>query len=819
MAQVKPVNKKKMSRNALIATVIALVIVLAFALSLIAGTGIFFRAKKGATSDNFKVNASMMEYYANSYFQNWYSENYYYILLGYLSFDQSIPLNEQYTDSAKTQTYYDYFVAGTKSMVQTYLKYYESAKADSSVDFEQLENDAKQYAKDSIKSLKEAAKTYSQSYYEQYGQTVSFAEYIRQNFGSNVNQNDLKKALILEHIASSYYEIVYDRINGEVDDAREDKFFEDNLSSFVSAEYLVYSLTSANTVEFPKAEDYVGGAESAAYKAAIEGKTADEAAKIDPANYEGGEESQAYKDALLKAQDGKRLNEESLAKDKSVIERLAAATTPEEFKRIILEEKYDTSFDSAYETATKEYTDAEKPSENALNVYKTEELKKAIVDAVLAEEDDIDTSIINQDDLKKALVTDKYQSNFEAAYEEATKDLADDKKPSEDDLKAYNSEELKQAIIEAALKGESNIDETLIKVAEGSSEEWTAAAKELPAAVIEALKKAVESDKWLEAALTLPASVITNLETVLTNATKTGTYSLSTELGKKLFGGVKAEYGIEYEENETEGTNAPVNTAWSWDMLAINVENAKTTVKLAEEAIAELDEEIAAETDAEAKKALEESKKTLETSLETAKENLETAEEKLANVETTFEYSLSAYFVTEAAHRDDHTLRNVGHILFKVDSSAETDAGVSYKTSEEAKAAAEALLEQIKAACAEDGTISKEKFEEFASNTHDSSVFYDDVNKGDMVEEFEDWLFNATVEGEIGLVETSYGWHIMYFGGEGDEAAWRITANSGATDEDVNTWFEALPDYGIEFNDDIFATIFGVEESHEGHDH
>ncbi len=819
MAQVKPVNKKKMSKNSLIALIVAAVILLSFLLSLLVGTGIFFRAKKGAASDNFEVNASMMEYFANSYYQNWYSQNYYYIMLGYLSFDSSVPLNEQYTDSTKTQTYYDYFVAGTKTTVETYLKYCEAAKADKTVDFVQLEKDAKQYAKDSIKSLKEAAKTYSQSYYEQYGQTVNFSEYLRQNFGEHVNQSDLKKALIIEHIASSYYEIIYERVHDTVDDAREDKYFEDNLSAFVSAEYLVYSLTSQKTVTWPKAEDYVGGAESAAYKAATEGKKAEEIVKIKPEDYEGGEESAAYKEAYKTAESNRMANEESLAKDKSVIERLAAAATYEEFKRIIVEEKYDSSFDSAYNTATNKYTSTEKPSEAALNAYKTEALKKAIIDAVMNEDDDIDTSIINADELKKLLLTEKYQSNFETAYKNATKDWADDKKPTEDELKAFNSDELKNAIIEAAMKGESNVDEALIKVAEGSSEEWTTAAKQLPKTIVDALKTLASTDKWLKATTTLPASVITNLNTTITNATKTGTYTLTSELGKKLFGGVKAEFDIEYEENETEGTSAAANTAWMWDMLVINVENAKTSVKLAEEAIAELEEEIAAETDAEAKAALEESKKTLETSLESAKKTLETAEEKLANVEKTSEYSLSAYFVTEAAHREDYKLRNVGHILFKVDTTKDTDPAVSYKTKDEAKAAAEALLEQIKAACGEDGTISKEKFEEFGAKTHDSNVFYDDVNKGDMVEAFEEWLFAATTVGEIGLVETSYGWHIMYYGGESEEVAWRIDANEGATNEDIGTWFDGLPSYGIEFNEDIFADIFGIEDSHEGHNH
>ena len=80
-------------------------------------------------------------------------------MLGYISFNPNTPLNEQYTDASKAQTYYDYFVAGTKSTVETYLKYCEAAKADSSVDFDKLESEAKDYAKTSIDQLKEAAKT------------------------------------------------------------------------------------------------------------------------------------------------------------------------------------------------------------------------------------------------------------------------------------------------------------------------------------------------------------------------------------------------------------------------------------------------------------------------------------------------------------------------------------------------------------------------------------------------------------------------------------------------------------------------------------
>ena len=714
MANVKNTNKKKMSKPALAAAIVSIAILLGLVVSLLASSGIFFRVKNGASSDNFDVNASMMEYYTQSYYSNWYSQNYYYILLGYISFDPQKSLTEQYTDSSKTQTYYDYFVEGAKTTVSTYLKYCEAAKEDNAINFADIEAEADQYVKDSMKTLRESAKSAS----------TDLKTYVRSSFGQHVSVSDVKKALKIEHIAASYYEIVYDRMLKAVNEDRENEYFAKNLSSFVSAEYLIYTLSSSKTVTFPVADDYVGGAESKAYKAAIEGKTAQQIAdaKIDPADYEGGAESAAYKKAYETAESNKKSNETSLATDKALIEKLAAATTAEEFKKILLEEKYATTFSSAYTSATSKLEGDDKASDEIVNAYKTEELKKAIIDAVLA--------------------------------------------------------------------GEADVAEGTAKIPEGA-----------PA-------------KWAEAVKGLTKTVITNLNTVITNATKTGTYSLSTVLGNKLFGGVKEQYKIDYEKYEVTGTNAAAGDHWMANGLEMSVENAKLSLTITNGKIANLDEKIAAETDADKKKALEDEKKALADTVATLEANVKTAEEKLANVEKTSEYSFSAYFVTEAAHRDEYKLRDVGHILFKVDTTKDTDTAVSYKTFEEAEAAARALLETIKA----EPSLTKEKFEEFGKVTHDSNVFYEDVNKGDMVAEFEDWLFAAKEVGEVDLVKTTYGWHIMYFGGETD-IVWRATAKEGAANEDMSDWFDAL-DYEVTINDDIFSEIFGVNhDSHEGHNH
>ena len=622
MAQVKPTNKKKMTKPALAAMIVSIVILLGLVVSLLAGSGFFIRIQKGASSENFEINASMMSYYTNSYYQNWYSNNYYYILLGYLNFDPQKPLDQQYTDANKTQTWYDYFVEGAKTSATTYLKYCEAARADKEVDFAALEKEAENYAKESLESIKESAKKNS----------IDTNTYIRQYFGEYVSQSDLKKALVLEHIAADYYEIIHERIHDGITEEREDKYFGDNLASFISAEYLTFSLSNKVSAE-----------------------------KVDEKAYEFGKDDPKYEEAVKDAELKAKLeNEMNKIKDKEFLDKLATAKTADEFKAMLLEYKFADVFDTTYEAAVKNFATPDKPSAEDLEAYEkelTEQMQK-FIDAVLAGDEDI----------------------------------AKDSTPE-------------------------TADETTT----------------------------TEKTKWEKAKDTFTKSMVTNLKKVITDATKTVSYTLDTDLGKFLFAGVKDQYGIEYKEGEEKGESAPVNDTFFED----------------KEYTADADKNIG-------------------------------------------KYSMSIYFVTEAAHRDETVLRNVGHILFKVDAAGTNGA---YKTKAEAKAAAEKLLEEIKAQLV-DNKISKEKFEEFGKVTHDSNVFYDNVNKGDMVEEFENWLFDeARFEGEIGLVETTYGWHIMYFGGESEEVAWRLNAHEGATDADLEAWFEALP-YEVTINTAIFDKIF-----------
>ena len=66
---------------------------------------------------------------------------------------------------------------------------------------------------------------------------------------------------------------------------------------------------------------------------------------------------------------------------------------------------------------------------------------------------------------------------------------------------------------------------------------------------------------------------------------------------------------------------------------------------------------------------------------------------------------------------------------------------------------------------------------------------YEGVSKGQMVSEFEDWCYaEGRKPGDTGIVETSYGQHIMYFVGYGDTEYWFTTCEAALASEAYNAW-------------------------------
>lgn len=194
--------------------------------------------------------------------------------------------------------------------------------------------------------------------------------------------------------------------------------------------------------------------------------------------------------------------------------------------------------------------------------------------------------------------------------------------------------------------------------------------------------------------------------------------------------------------------------------------------------------------------------------------------------EVTYEYSeatatYTACYVLRPVHKDDARLQNVGHILFKSDTFASlTDTSkLTGKVKElaqrlldrEEKISAENMAKELIALMIEEKKmvektdeatnqkyyyIEKADFEAYGNDyTEDSNVFYEDVARGDMVTEFDAWLYDdGRIVGEISpvAVKTTYGYHVMYYAGEGELENWKSLAREKISTKDYEDWYKVV---------------------------
>ena len=151
--------------------------------------------------------------------------------------------------------------------------------------------------------------------------------------------------------------------------------------------------------------------------------------------------------------------------------------------------------------------------------------------------------------------------------------------------------------------------------------------------------------------------------------------------------------------------------------------------------------------------------------------------------ESTLAYTV--YIVERTEYRDETATRNIRHILFL--SSQHTDAAGALVEAEKILAEYEAGEKTEDAFAA----LANKYSEDTGSNTNGG--LYENVYAGDMVEEFDAWLFDdARQVGDVEIVETAdYGAHIMYYVGEG-EPQWKLSVESALTSEKYTAAYEAV---------------------------
>lgn len=135
----------------------------------------------------------------------------------------------------------------------------------------------------------------------------------------------------------------------------------------------------------------------------------------------------------------------------------------------------------------------------------------------------------------------------------------------------------------------------------------------------------------------------------------------------------------------------------------------------------------------------------------------------------------------------DVNTKTVRHILIE---PAESDDETVAKAEAEIRAQ-EILDEYLAGEQTEDAFAALAK-EHSADSTADDGGLIENIYPGQMVEPFEDWCFDASRKaGDTGIVESDYGFHIMYYVGEGGNAMdYRTESDMRVTDS--NTWVEEL---------------------------
>ena len=158
-----------------------------------------------------------------------------------------------------------------------------------------------------------------------------------------------------------------------------------------------------------------------------------------------------------------------------------------------------------------------------------------------------------------------------------------------------------------------------------------------------------------------------------------------------------------------------------------------------------------------------------------------------AEGDTTYIATDSVYYVLYFVSRstNDYQLPNVRHILFSVSDTTDETA------MDEARTKAEDVLTEYEA-----GDKTAESFGELAKeytadSNGDEGGLYENIMPGQMVTEFNDWCFDADRKpGDTGIIETSYGVHVMYFDSFGKIYRDALVENA-LRSADYNAWYDA----------------------------
>ena len=160
--------------------------------------------------------------------------------------------------------------------------------------------------------------------------------------------------------------------------------------------------------------------------------------------------------------------------------------------------------------------------------------------------------------------------------------------------------------------------------------------------------------------------------------------------------------------------------------------------------------------------------------------------------------SISGYYVVFFSERNDNEmlLQNVRHILSKFKGGKTDENGTTTYSDEEkaaAKESAEAIYTDWKAGEATEASFAALANEKSDDGDGTTGGLYENVYPGQMVTKFNDWCFDeARQAGDTEIVETEYGYHIMYYVGAAEQTYREFQIENALTSEAVESWYTAI---------------------------
>ena len=173
----------------------------------------------------------------------------------------------------------------------------------------------------------------------------------------------------------------------------------------------------------------------------------------------------------------------------------------------------------------------------------------------------------------------------------------------------------------------------------------------------------------------------------------------------------------------------------------------------------------------------------------------------LAYFESTSGDTVSGYYVVMFQESTDNifALKNVRHILVAPEhnhAEGETHEEGETHSPEEmaaAKATAEEILAQWKAGEATEESFAALANEKSADGDGVSGGLYENVYPGQMVTNFNAWCYDdGRKSGDTGIVESEYGYHVMYFVGDSDLTYRDYQITNELKSSDLDDWYTDL---------------------------